>query len=74
MTDNQKAQIITFKDLANKLSLSPSGYEIINIKNNNWHHLRDLINGDLKKGQEVGSDAYIHKSNRFFFENKSITA
>jgi len=66
--------VMRYSDISEKLSFSPSSYETVSITNNNCHKLHDLISSDLKKGQEVGSDAYIHKSNRFFLRTKALQA
>ena len=51
--------------------LAPSSLTRVIIKNKNTQYLRDLIS--LKeKGQEVGSSAYITKSNKFFIRTRAV--
>jgi type I restriction enzyme S subunit len=51
--------------------LAPSSLTRVIIKNKNIQYLRDLIS--LKeKGQEVGSSAYITKSNKFFIRTRAV--
>jgi type I restriction enzyme S subunit len=51
--------------------LAPSSLTRVIIKNKNTQYLRDLISFK-KKGQEVGSSAYITKSNKFFIRTRAV--
>ncbi|MCD6168300.1 MAG: restriction endonuclease subunit S [Caldisericia bacterium] len=68
----QIPNIITYKDLEEKHSLSPSSYKILAFKNKNVKKLRDLLLEKPTKGEEVGSFAYINKSNFYFIRTKAL--
>jgi hypothetical protein len=67
---------INYKDILSKnYSLSPSFYKAINIKNKNKVLLKNLLNEELNnsfKGIEVGSFAYVPKSNYYFIRTKAL--
>lgn len=58
--------------LNNKASFSPHNYKKVTLGKGDYKFVRDFLSGDLVKGAEVGSDAYIFKSNKFFIRNKSL--
>jgi len=58
--------------LSNKSSFSPHNYKKVILKNKFFKPVKDFLSGDLIKGEEVGSDAYIQASNRFFIRNKAL--
>lgn len=68
----QIPKVITYKDLEEKCSLSPSSYKILAFKNRNVKKLRDLLLEKPTKGEEVGSFAYINKSNFYFIRTKAL--
>ncbi len=58
--------------LSNKTSLSPHNYKRIIFGTTKTKPLKDFVSGDLIKGEEVGSNAYISKSHKFFIRNKAL--
>jgi len=69
---SQKVNI--FEILKNKTSLSPHNYKKVNFGAIKVKPLIEFVRGDLIKGEEVGSDAYISKSHKFFIRNKALQA
>src|SRR5690625_1866563 len=63
---------ITFQDLVNRNSLSPSNYQHLNLKNKNIKVLKDLVETPVEGGKEVGSKEYIPKSNKFFIRTSAF--
>jgi len=58
-----------------KFAFSPSLYKKVDIKNKNVKKVRELLDRDLRpkdKGFEVGSTAYISKSEYFFIRTKTL--
>ena len=53
--------------------LSPSNLKKIELKCNNLISLRELLSNKPKKGDEVGSFAYISKSNKYFIRTKALS-
>lgn len=60
--------------LQNKTTLSPHNYKKIIFGTVDTKSLKDFVSGDLIKGEEVGSNAYIPKSHKFFIKNKALQA
>ncbi len=58
--------------LNNRASFSPHNYKKVTLGKGDYKFVKDFISGDLIKGDEVGSDAYISKSHKFFIRNKSL--
>ena len=57
-----------------KKSISPNNFKSIKIKNKNTSRLIDIIdNQDAIKGKEIGSNAYIKQSPRFFMRTQAIS-
>lgn len=72
MTNLASQYEISYSQVINKdYVLSPSSLGDFNIKNKNLIPLRNLID-QKDKGEEVGSFAYINKSNKFFIRNKAL--
>ncbi len=71
-------QYATFNDIKSKnFSLSATQYKSFFIKNKNVVTVRDFLNRDLVRsdlGSEVGSDAYVEKSNYAFIKTKALQA
>ena len=65
---------ITYKDIKEKQSLSPSSYKTLSVTNKTLKRIRDLISDKPQKGQEVGSPSYISKSNSYFIRTKALQA
>ncbi|MEM4058792.1 MAG: hypothetical protein QXZ12_08765 [Thermoplasmata archaeon] len=63
---------ITYNDLAQKCSLSPSSYKALSFKNQNVKKIRELLLEKPQKGQEVGSFLYINKSKFYFIRTKAL--
>jgi len=63
---------ITYKDLGQKSSLSPSSYRTLSFKNKNVKSIRELLLEKPLKGQEVGSFSYINKSKFYFIRTKAL--
>jgi hypothetical protein len=75
MCDMQYIQIpkaITYKELSEKFSLSPSSYRTLSFKNKNIKKLGELLSEKPQKGEEVGSFSYINKSNFYFIRNQAL--
>ena len=75
MCDMQYIQIpkaITYKELSEKCSLSPSSYRTLSFKNKNVKKLRELLSERPQKGDEVGSFSYINKSKFYFIRTKAL--
>ena len=68
----QKVNILEI--LNNKTSLSPHNYKKVIFGAIKTKPLKDFVQGDLIKGEEVGSDSYISKSYKFFIRNKALQA
>lgn len=68
----QKVNILEI--LKNKTSLSPHNYKKVNFGATKTKPLVEFVLGDLIRGEEVGSDAYISKSYKFFIRNKALQA
>jgi len=68
----QVPKAITYKELVKKGSLSPSSYRNIVIKNNNVKKIKELLSEDPTLGKEVGSFAYVTKSNFYFIRTKAL--
>ena len=68
----QIPETITYKDLIQKCSLSPSSYKAFSFKNKNVKSIRELLLGKPLKGQEVGSFSYINKSKFYFIRTKAL--
>jgi hypothetical protein len=66
----QKVNILEI--LKNKTSLSPQNYKKVIWGSTITSPLSDFVQGDLIKGEEVGSDSYISKSHKFFIRNKAL--
>lgn len=66
----QKVNI--FEILDNKVSFSPHNYKRVILGGKNSQTVRDFLSGDLINGEEVGSDAYIQKSYKYFIRNKAL--
>jgi len=62
---------ITFDEVFKKKSFSSVNYEKFIISNKNKIQLKSLVN-NIKNGKEVGSNAYIPKSNKFFLRTKAL--
>ena len=56
----------------NRSSFSPSLYKKVILKTKSYKKVKDFLSGNLIKGQEIGSDSYISKSNKFFIRNKYL--
>ena len=68
-------QITLSEIIKNNYSFSSLNYIKVDIKNNNSHFLRDLLDRNLlssDKGLEVGSQSYISKSNFYFIRTKGL--
>jgi len=63
---------ITYKDLVEKCSLSPSSYKTITFNNKNVKKIRELLSEKPQKGEEVGSFSYVSKSNFYFIRTKAL--
>jgi len=66
----QKVNI--FDILNNKASFSPHNYKKVILGGKNSKTVRDFLSSDLVNGEEVGSDAYIKKSYKYFIRNKAL--
>lgn len=70
----QIQKTINYKDLIAKKSISPNNFKSIKIKNKNTDRLIDIIdNQNVIKGKEIGSNAYIKQSPRFFMRTQAIS-
>lgn len=58
--------------LNNRASFSPHNYKKVTLGTGDYKSVKDFISDYLIKGEEVGSDAYISKSHKFFIRNKSL--
>jgi len=58
--------------LGNKSSFSPHNYKKVILGGENNKTVKDFLASDLVNGEEVGSDAYLRKSHKFFIRNKSL--
>ncbi len=58
--------------LGNKSSFSPHNYKKVILGGENYKTVKDFLTSDLVNGEEVGSDAYLRKSHKFFIRNKSL--
>lgn len=58
--------------LGNKSSFSPHNYKKVILGGENYKTVKDFLVSDLVNGEEVGSDAYLRKSHKFFIRNKSL--
>src|SRR3989344_8812056 len=65
-------KINIFEILGNKASFSPHNYKKVIFGGKNSKTVRDFLSSDLVNGEEVGSDAYIRKSYKYFVRNKVI--
>lgn len=65
-------EYITFADIKTKLSMSPQNYEGFIIKNRNKKQLRLLLSCPIRKGKEVGSQAYVKNSKKYFTRTKAL--
>ncbi len=72
MESLQVPKLIDYKTILIKKSFSPNDYKAFFIKNKNIKKVSELILGKIKKGEEVGSFAYLHKSNVFFVRAKAL--
>lgn len=72
MSTQQGTKLLKYSKIKQKLSLSPSIYEDVTITNSNYKLLSELIGDNIKRGKEVGSDSYIHKSIKFFLRTKAL--
>lgn len=66
----QKVNI--FEILDNKVSFSPHNYKKVILGGKNSRLVKDFLAGDLINGEEVGSDAYLRKSYKYFIRNKAL--
>lgn len=66
----QKVNI--FEILENKASFSPHNYKKVILGGKNSKLVKDFLAGDLINGEEVGSDAYLRKSYKYFIRNKAL--
>jgi type I restriction enzyme S subunit len=69
---NVPHQVNILKILGNKVSLSPHNYRGTIFGTTKTKQLKGFLTGDLIKGEEVGSNAYISKSHKFFIRNKAL--
>lgn len=71
-------QYTTFNDIrAKNFSLSATQYKSFCIKNKNTMTVRNFLSRDLERGDlgsEVGSEAYVEKSNYSFIKTKALQA
>jgi type I restriction enzyme S subunit len=65
-------KINIFEILGNKASFSPHNYKKVIFGGKNSKTVRDFLSSDLVNGEEVGSDAYIRKSYKYFVRNKAL--
>ena len=70
----QIPKTITYEDLTERRSLSPSNYRTLSLKNKNVKKVRELLSELPQKGEEVGSFSYINKSNLYFIRTKALQA
>lgn len=63
---------ITYENLKEKHSLSPSSYKTLVLKNNNVKRVGEILSGSPQNGREVGSFSYINKSNFYFIRTKAL--
>jgi len=71
----QIPKTITYENLAQKGSLSPSNYKMVLLKNKNIIPIIELLEekkGPIK-GKEVGSEAYVNNSPYFFMRTQAIS-
>ena len=68
----QIPRTITYKDLAQKRSLSPGSYKALSFKNKNAKNVREVLLEKYQRGQEVGSSSYINKSKFYFIRTKAL--
>lgn len=66
----QKVNI--FEILENKASFSPHNYKKVILGGKKSKLVKDFLAGDLINGEEVGSDAYLRKSYKYFIRNKAL--
>ncbi len=69
----QIPKTITYKDLAQKCSLSPNSYRVVLLKNRNSIPIIKLLEEAPVKGKEVGSEAYVNKSPYFFMRTQAVS-
>ena len=66
---------VNIHDILNsKTSLSPHNYKRVLLNTEKYKTVKDFLADELIKGEEVGSDAYISKSHKFFIKNKALQA
>jgi len=58
--------------LNNKASFSPHNYKKVILKGAKSRTVKDFLSGEPMNGEEVGSDAYLRKSHKFFIRNKAL--
>lgn len=63
---------ISFNCAISKGSLSPTNYQEFDLINKNKKKLRQLLNGEVIKGKEVGSQAYLKNSTKHFIRTKAL--
>jgi len=68
----QTPKTITYKDLTEKCSFSPSSYRTLLFKNKTVRKVRELLSEKPQRGQEVGSFSYTNKSNFYFIRTKAL--
>jgi len=68
----QIPKTVTYKELIERSSLSPSSYKTLSLKNKNVNKINELISEKPRKGLEVGSSSYIRKSKFFFIRTKAL--
>jgi len=69
----QIPKTVTYKDLEQKHSLSPSSYRTVLLKNKNSSPITKLLEADPVRGKEVGSEAYVSKSPYFLMRTQAIS-
>jgi len=68
----QSFKILKYSKIKENPILSASVYYEIALRNKNNNSLRDLIDRQIIKGKEVGSDSYIYKSDKSFLRTKVL--
>jgi type I restriction enzyme S subunit len=63
---------ITFISAISNGSLSPTNYQEFVLINKNKKNLRQLVSGPIIKGREVGSQAYLKNSTKYFVRTKAL--
>lgn len=58
--------------LTNRVSFSPSNYRKVVVKRKHAKQLRELLSETPVNGEEVGSDAYVSESNRYFIRTSAL--